>query len=131
MNRLEWFISTILLGLAPTMLKAVIILLMKDKDWSLVINSIEFATFGIIVSVTSLNELIRKKQSKSSNWYLLRSSLAALSLVLLSIFLAFASASDFQDDVSIFDANALIYATIILSISSGVLSYSIYQPTTK
>lgn len=131
MKRTQWLIFTVLMGLMPIICKIFIIISLSNKQWELVFNEIDFATFGLILSVTNLNELQNEIFKGDANWRMWRIGISISLIIVFAVIFALSSLANLYNSenqgINFFDVTGLRISALILSSCTLLFSYSIYH----
>ena len=125
MIKTKWFIYTVLIGLIPFFIRAFFYITMKNTQSGYVFNAVDMVTFGLILQLSNINELEGKKDL-DEKWQARNIGISLFCVVLFAAFLAISYFQDF-DKNKIFDEDKIKILAGTLSITSFILSYSIYN----
>lgn len=131
MKKTQWLIFTVLMGLMPIISKLFIIISLSNKQWDVLFNEVDFATFGLILSVTNLNELQNKIFEDDTKWRMWRIGISISLIIIFAVIFALSSLADLyatsNEGDNFFDVNGLRISAIFLSFCTLIFSYSIYH----
>ena len=131
MKKTQWLIFTVLMGLMPIISKLFIIISLSNKQWDVLFNEVDFATFGLILSVTNLNELQNKIFENDTKWRMWRIGISISLIIIFAVIFALSSLADLyatsNKGDNFFDVNGLRISAIFLSFCTLIFSYSIYH----
>jgi branched-subunit amino acid transport protein len=121
---MKWAVYTVLLGLTPILTRILIISLTSNVPFPSWIQSGDIISFGLILVITNINILEHEKHVDEA-W---KTRNIGISLLLTVLFAALFAATCFHElNSSVLDINKIKAASVILSLSSGIFSYAIWD----
>lgn len=124
MKKAKWLIYTVAVGLIPFAIRFIIYLFDKDAVVDYVLNPVDFVIFGLVLSLSNINE-IDSKEYLDNVWKTTRIGISVLFIILFSAVLMFVTYADYRKDES-FDYKSASYTCLILAVSAFVFSYGIF-----
>lgn len=135
MKKIQWLVFTVLLGAMPIFCKFFIILFMKNKEWDLLLNEVDIATYGLVLSITSFHELQNQIFQDDGVWRMKRIGASIALIFVFGIIFATSTIADITDTSgtfdNLFDRRTLKFSAVFLVICSLIFTFSIYQRLSK
>ena len=126
MLKAKWLIYTVLIGLLPFLIR-LFFYFVTTVDSSFLMNEGDFVVFGLVLSLTNLNELEHRKQSI---WKTKMIGGAAVQVAFYASILGLSYASEVQNQTLV-NPNALFVCALGVALFSFLFSYSIYNKLSK
>ena len=127
-RKTKWFIYTVVVGLIPFLTRLIVFLFLKEKNIGLLLNETDFVAFGLVVHVTNINEL-EHFESQDKAWKTLHNGMSIVFIVVYGVIFGTSCVSTVAPDLFVKDT--MVLASIILSISSFVIGYSVFDRISK
>lgn len=135
MKLTQWLFFTVLMSIMPVILKIIIVFASTQKNWNIAFSEVDFATLGITMSVTNLNEVNNEIFKGDNKW---RLKVIAYSVALIFIFSTIITISTTavlfenpQSSKKIFDIESLRLLSIIMVTIAFLYSFSIFKRISK
>ena len=129
-KKTKWLIYTVLMGLMPIICKLFLIIFLIDKQWSIVFNELDFAAFGLVLSVSNLNELQTDiSENFQENWHIWSIGLSIILIIFFAIIFAISALTDISSMTSnkLFNRTSLKFGAIFLAVCSFFYSQMIFN----
>lgn len=128
MKKGRWLYYTVGVAALPIVVRIIVFILMAHKDWSVLVNAVDFVFFGLTLNLSNMNELnsMRLKGRKkviSDNEREKLSGWSIYAIVVLCIILGFLYVP--YGGQTIFNPIAILIASISLAIASFFLSFKV------
>ena len=125
MTTKRWFYYTVIVGALPLIIRCFILLFLKDYNWRMFINPIDFVFLGLTLNLTNLNvannmsdiEKAAHTFRENSVWW------STLAIIFLALNLSILYIDGFMSE-KILDGFTLKLSSILLCL--GSLAYSYY-----
>lgn len=126
MTTKRWFYYTVIVGALPLIIRCFILLFLKDINWRMFINPIDFVFLGLTLNLTNLNvannisdtdKLVHTFRENSVWW-------STIAIIFLSLNLSILYMDGFMRE-KILDGVTLKVASFLLCLGSLVYSYYI------
>lgn len=119
-KKIKWLIYTVLVGLIPVIARMVAWGVTKSGMVDFVTAS-DFVAFGLVLHISNINE-IEHLQSVDESWKTKQNGCSIIFIALYSVMFTFGLIGD-----KIIDKMPMLICSIILSVISFLLSYSVYH----
>lgn len=126
-KKTKWFIYTVLVGLIPFFSRFIVYILSNEKDISFLFNPTDFIVFGLVLHITNINELENLVIDKA--WKTKQNGFSIIFIAFYSILLTISLIA--TRDGSTFNQNTILVSSVLLSIASFFLSFSIFDYVSK
>ena len=128
MKKSRWLYYTVGVAALPIVVRIIVFILMAHKDWSVLVNAVDFVFFGLTLNLSNMNELnsMRLKGRKkviSDNEREKLSGWSIYAIVVLCIILGFLYVP--YEGQTMFNPIAILIASISLAIASFFLSFKV------
>jgi hypothetical protein len=121
-KKIKWLIYTVLVGLIPIMSR-LLVWLVANKTNIEMLSASDFVAFGLVLHISNINEIEHLEQNDKS-WKTIHNGISITFIALYSVLLATFLLGSTQPNL--IDVKAIKAASIILSIVSLFISYSVY-----
>jgi hypothetical protein len=123
-KKIKWLIYTVLVGLIPIFSRLIVWLVTKEGSVNLFSPS-DFVAFGLVLHISNINE-IEHFSTIERDWKTAQNGVSIAFIAFYSVLFALTLIGE-----SIVDINAITICTMILSIVSFLISYSVYDRVSK
>lgn len=127
-RKTKWFVYTVAVGLIPLFTRGIVYLFLEEKNIGFLLNEMDFVIFGLVVHITNINEL-EHFESPEKAWKTLHNGLSILFIVMYGVIFGTSCVSIVKPDM--FDKDAMVFASFVLSVSSFVIGYSLFDRMSK
>lgn len=125
MTTKRWFFYTVIVGALPLIIRCFMLLFLKDSNWRMFINPIDFVFLGLTLNLTNINALNSMINTdakflsfrENSTWW------STLAIIFLALNLSVLYIDSFMNE-KILNGFTLKAASILLCL--GSLAYSYY-----
>ncbi len=117
-QKANWLYYTVLVGLIPILFRIIIYLLLNNKDNSILFNETDFVAFGLVLNITNINRMEQIKLYDSIH----KIRNMGISIIMITIFSLLFSLSILNQIITLFNRNAIIIASLILSIATLIFT---------
>lgn len=121
--KIRWLIYTVLVGMIPFFCRILIVMFYSNSNMSFLFNANDFIMFGLVLHITNINTL-EHYDIKDKNWKIIQTGTSILFIIIYTIFLTFSFIE--ANNPIVINTMTLKIASLILSLVSFFLSYSIY-----
>ena len=127
-RKTKWIIYTVLVGLIPFFARTFVYLFLKEKSIEFLLQETDFVVFGLILHITNINEL-EHFESNDKTWKTIQNG---TSIIFIAIYgLIFGTSCISAVNPEMFEKDVMIFSSMILSIASFLISYSIFDRMSK
>lgn len=119
-KKVKWLIYTVLVGLLPILSRLMVWIVTKENTVELLSPS-DFVAFGLVLHISNINE-IEHFSDIGKEWKTIQNGTSIVFIAFYSVLFAITLIGG-----NIVDLTAITYCTIILSIVSFFISYSVYD----
>ena len=123
-KKIKWLIYTVLVGLIPILSRLIVWVVTKAGSVNLLSPS-DFVAFGLVLHISNINE-IEHFSGVGSEWKTTQNGISIAFIAFYSVLFALNLIGK-----SIVDVNAITICTVVLSIVSFLISYSVYDRISK
>lgn len=123
-KKIKWLIYTVLVGLIPILSRFIVWLVTKEGSVNLFSPS-DFVAFGLVLHISNINE-IEHFTGIEREWKTAQNGISIAFIAFYSVLFALTLIGE-----NIVDANAITICTMVLSIVSFLISYSVYDRISK
>lgn len=123
-RKIKWLIYTVLVGLIPIISRLIAWAVTKEGSVNLLSPS-DFVAFGLVLHISNINE-IEHFSGVEKEWKTAQNGISIAFIAFYSVLFALTLIGD-----SIVDVAAITICTIILSLVSFFISYSVYDRISK
>ena len=123
-KKIKWLIYTVLVGLIPILSRLMVWIVTKQGSVELLSPS-DFVAFGLVLHISNINE-IEHFSGVDRSWKTLQNGISIAFIAFYSVLFALTLVGK-----AIVDVQAITICTIILSIVSFIISYSVYDRISK
>lgn len=121
-KKIKWLIYTVLVGLIPIMSR-LLIWLVSNKVGIEVLNASDFVAFGLVLHISNINE-IEHLEPADKSWKTIHNGISIIFIAFYSVLFATFLLGSAQP--AMIDIKAIKTASIVLSVVSLLISYSVY-----
>ena len=126
-RKTKWLIYTILVALIPAVARMVVWLISQSPDTDL-FNAVDFIIFGLVLHISNINELEHFNEREES-WKTVQNGASVFLLIVYSVLLT--SHLFGEANPGLIDTQTMKIGAILLGIISFLISYSVYNATSK
>lgn len=119
-KKTKWLIYTVLVGLIPILSRLIVWVVTKEGSVNLFSPS-DFVAFGLVLHISNINE-IEHFSGIEREWKTAQNGISIAFIAFYSVLLALTLIGD-----KIVDVAAITICTMVLSIVSFIISYSVYD----
>ena len=123
-KKIKWLIYTVLVGLIPIISRLIVWIVTKEGSVNLLSPS-DFVAFGLVLHISNINE-IEHFSGVEKEWKTLQNGISIAFIAFYSVLFALTLVGE-----TIVDVRAITICTIILSVVSFLISYSVYDRISK
>ena len=123
-KKTKWLIYTVLVGLIPILARLMVYFVTKEGSLDL-LSASDFVAFGLVLHISNINE-IEHYSEEEERWKTIQNGISILFIAFYSILLAINLIGG-----DIIDVSSITVCTIILSVVSFGISYSVYDRVSK
>lgn len=123
-KKIKWLIYTVLAGLIPILSRLIVWAVTKEGSVNLLSPS-DFAAFGLVLHISNINE-IEHFTCVEREWKTAQNGISIAFIAFYSVLFALTLIGE-----NIVDVTAITICTVILSIVSFFISYSVYDRISK
>ncbi|KPW03630.1 hypothetical protein [Pseudoalteromonas sp. P1-8] len=123
-KKIKWLIYTVLVGLIPILSRLIVWLVTKEGSVNLLSPS-DFVAFGLVLHISNINE-IEHFSGIQKEWKTAQNGISIAFIAFYSVLFALTLIGK-----SIVDVNAITICTVVLSVVSFLISYSVYDKLSK
>lgn len=123
-KKIKWLIYTVLVGLIPILSRLIVWLVTIEGSVSLLSPS-DFVAFGLILHISNINE-IEHFAGIEKAWKTAQNGISIAFIAFYSVLFALTLVGE-----NIVDINAISVCTVVLSVVSFLISYSVYDRVSK
>lgn len=124
MTLVKWAMYTVLLAMTPILMRLLIAVLVTSTAQLRWLSESDVATFGLILVITNISAL-ENASNIAETW---KTRHMGLSLLLTATFATLFAITCFQElHQGVFEPNRVLWASMILSLSSVFYSYAIWN----
>ncbi|EHC07698.1 hypothetical protein Sbal625DRAFT_0029 [Shewanella baltica OS625] len=123
-KKIKWLIYTVLVGLIPIFSRLIVWIVTKEGSVDLLSPS-DFVAFGLVLHISNINE-IEHFSGVEREWKTLQNGISITFIAFYSVLFAITLI-----DEAIVDTQAITICTIVLSVVSFLISYSVYDRISK
>lgn len=123
-KKIKWLIYTVLVGLIP-ILSRLIVWLVTIKGSVSLLSPSDFVAFGLILHISNINE-IEHFAGIEKAWKTAQNGISIAFIAFYSVLFALTLVGE-----NIVDINAISVCTVVLSVVSFLISYSVYDRVSK
>ena len=124
MTLARWAVYTVLLAMTPILMRLLIAVLVTSAAQLRWLSESDVATFGLILVITNISALENAMNIETA-W---KTKHMGLSLLLTAAFATLFAITCFQElQQGVFERNRVLWASLVLSLSSVLYSYAIWN----
>lgn len=123
-KKIKWLIYTVLVGLIPILSRLIVWLVTKEGSVNLFSPS-DFVAFGLVLHISNINE-IEHFSGIQKEWKTAQNGISIAFIAFYSVLFALTLIGE-----NIVDVNAITICTMVLSVVSFLISYSVYDRISK
>jgi hypothetical protein len=123
-KKIKWLIYTVLVGLIPILLRLIVWTVTKEGTVNLLSPS-DFIGFGLVLHISNINE-IEHFSSVEREWKTIQNGISIAFIAFYSVLFSLTLIGE-----NIVDVTAITICTIVLSVVSFLISYSVYDRISK
>lgn len=123
-RKIKWLIYTVLVGLIPILSRLIVWLVTKEGSVELLSPS-DFVAFGLVLHISNINE-IEHFSGADREWKTAQNGISIAFIAFYSVLFALTLVGE-----TIVDVQAIVICTIVLSVVSFLISYSVYDRISK
>lgn len=123
-KKIKWLIYTVLVGLIPILSRLMVWLVTKEGSIDLFSPS-DFVAFGLVLHISNINE-IEHSSGIEREWKTAQNGISITFIAFYSVLFALTLIGE-----NIVDVNAIKICTMVLSVVSFLISYSVYDRVSK
>lgn len=123
-RKIKWLIYTVLVGLIPILSRLIVWVVTKEGSVNLLSPS-DFVAFGLVLHISNINE-IEHFSGVEREWKTAQNGISIAFIAFYSVLFALTLIGD-----GVVDVVAITICTIILSLVSFLISYSVYDRISK
>lgn len=123
-KKIKWLIYTVLVGLIPILSRLIVWLVTKEGSVNLFSPS-DFVAFGLVLHISNINE-IEHFSGIQKEWKTAQNGISIAFIAFYSVLFALTLIGE-----SIVDVNAITICTMVLSVVSFLISYTVYDRISK
>lgn len=123
-KKIKWLIYTVLVGLIPVVSRLITWVVTKEGSVDLLSPS-DFVAFGLVLHISNINE-IEHFSVVEQEWKTIQNGISIAFIAFYSVLFALTLVGE-----AIVDVQAITICTIVLSIVSFFISYSVYDRISK
>lgn len=123
-KKIKWLIYTVLVGLIPILSRLMVWLVTKEGSIDLFSPS-DFVAFGLVLHISNINE-IEHFSGMEREWKTAQNGISITFIAFYSVLFALTLIGE-----NIVDVNAIKICTMVLSVVSFLISYSVYDRVSK
>lgn len=123
-KKIKWLIYTVLVGLIPILSRLIVWIVTKEGSVNLLSPS-DFIAFGLVLHISNINE-IEHFSGVEREWKTAQNGISIAFIAFYSVLFALTLVGE-----NIVDVSAITICTIVLSIVSFFISYSVYDRISK
>lgn len=123
-KKIKWLIYTVLVGLIPILSRLMVWVVTKEGSVNLLSPS-DFVAFGLVLHISNINE-IEHFSNVEREWKTAQNGISIAFIAFYSVLFALTLVGE-----SIVDVTAITICTIVLSVISFLISYSVYDRISK
>ena len=123
-KKIKWLIYTVLVGLLPILSRLMVWIVTKTGSVE-ILSSSDFVAFGLILHISNINE-IEHISNLEKEWKTAQNGISILFIAFYSSLFALNLIGG-----NIVDAKSIKICTIVLSVFSFFISYSVYDRISK
>ena len=127
-NKTKWFFYTVAVGLIPFITRLIVFIFLKDRNLDLLLNEMDFVTFGLIMHISNINEL-EHFSSHDKSWKTRHIGISILFIVIYGVIFGTSCVSVIVPDL--FDRDMMVLSSLILGVTSFLIGYSLYDRMSK
>lgn len=127
MRKSKWFIYTVLVGITPVLTRLLIFSIAQSATKDFIFQSEDFIALGLVVNITNINELEHENMEDdvAKAWKTRAVGMSVVSLILFTVLFSIICFNDLN--TSVFNINKIRISSIVLSMTSVIFSYSIFN----
>jgi hypothetical protein len=123
-KKIKWLIYTVLVGLIPILSRLIVWLVTKEGSVTLFSPS-DFVAFGLVLHISNINE-IEHFTGIEKDWKTAQNGISIAFIAFYSVLFALTLIGE-----NIVNVNAITICTMVLSVVSFSISYSVYDRVSK
>lgn len=123
-KKIKWLIYTVLVGLIPILSRLIVWLVTKEGSVNLFSPS-DFVAFGLVLHISNINE-IEHFSGIQKEWKTAQNGISIAFIAFYSALFALTLIGE-----NIVDVNAITICTMVLSVVSFLISYTVYDRISK
>ena len=127
-RKIKWLMYTVLVGLLPILSRLMVWAVTKEGTVNLWSPS-DFVAFGLVLHISNINE-IEHFSGLGKNWKTIQNGISIVFIVVYSVLFALTLIGE-RIGESLININAITLCTMVLSVVSFLISYSVYDRITK
>ena len=119
-KKIKWLVYTVLVGLIPILSRLMVWFVTKKGTVDLLAPT-DFVAFGLILHISNINE-IEHLTHIEKGWKTVHNGISIVFIAFYSVLFALTLIGE-----NLVDVQSITYCTIILSVVSFLISYSVYD----
>ncbi|HSH24744.1 MAG TPA: hypothetical protein VLA13_04320 [Massilibacterium sp.] len=123
-KKVKWLIYTVLVGLIPILSRLIVWIVTKQGSVDLLSPS-DFVAFGLVLHISNINE-IEHFSGVDRGWKTSQNGISIAFIAFYSVLFALTLVGK-----TIVDVQAITICTVVLSVVSFLISYSVYDRISK
>lgn len=121
-KKIKWLFYTVLVGLVPA-LSRFFVWLFTNSNSIIPFSAADFIVLGIVLHVSNMNEI--EHIDGNNDWKTKQNGISFLFIAIYSVIFALVVMSEAQKDL--INVSAINWCSVILSITSFVISFSVFD----
>ena len=122
-KKVKWLIYTVLVALIPVLSRVIVWIVTRRGSIDL-FNPGDFVAFGLVLHISNINE-IEHIDATDDNWKTIQNGISIVFIAFYGVLFALTLLAGAQP--SIVDLTTIKYCSMLLSMISFIVSYSVYN----
>ena len=127
-RKTKWFVYTVLVGLIPLLARVFVYLFLQETNIDFLFHETDLVIFGLILHITNINEL-EHLESEDKAWKTIQNGISIFFIVMYAVI--FSSSCISSVNPGMFNKSMMWWSSLILSVVSFLVSYSIFDRVSK
>lgn len=127
-RKTKWFVYTVLVGLIPLLARVFVYLFLQETNIEFLFHETDLVIFGLILHITNINEL-EHLESENKAWKTVQNGISIFFIVMYAVI--FSSSCISSVNPGMFNKSMMWWSSLILSVVSFLVSYSIFDRVSK
>ena len=127
-RKTKWFVYTVLVGLIPLLARVFVYLFLQETNIDFLFHETDLVIFGLILHITNINEL-EHLESEDKAWKTIQNGISIFFIVMYAVI--FSSSCIGSVNPGMFNKSMMWWSSLILSVVSFLVSYSIFDRVSK